>query len=115
MDTYEQIKDIEDQGFKQITGIEKSTFSEMLQVLATAEAKKKAQGGKPNKLSLADRLLMSLKYLKGQGTYLHLGKHYGISESACYRNCRWIQTCLEKSQHFQLPQKEPALAAEEWS
>jgi hypothetical protein len=48
---------------------------------------------------------MALEYLREYRTYFHLGRSYGLSESACYRACRWIEDVLIKSRAFSLPEK----------
>ena len=63
----------------------------------------KIRGGKPNKLSIEDRLLMCLEYLREYRTYFHISRSYGISESACFRNVRWVENTLIKSGKFSLP------------
>ena len=60
----------------------------MISILSEAEAALIAEGGKPNKLVIEDRLLMTLEYLREYRTYFHISRSYGISESACYRNRR---------------------------
>jgi hypothetical protein len=52
---------------------------------------------------------MTLEYLREYRTYFHLGQSYGISESACNRNCRWIEDALIKSKKFSLPGKKALL------
>jgi hypothetical protein len=37
---------------------------------------------KPNKVSLENRLLMTLEYLREYRTYFHISRSYGLSESA---------------------------------
>lgn len=91
--------------FRRLTGVQKQTFEMMENLLKTAEKKQKALGGKPNKLSISDRLLMALEYLREYRTYFHLGQSYGISESACYRNCRWVEDTLIESKALHLPGK----------
>jgi hypothetical protein len=59
---YEKIKDLARDFFHQLTGMKSSTFDRILEILETAEQKKKARGGKPCKLSMEDRLLMTLEY-----------------------------------------------------
>ena len=39
-------------------------------------------------------------------------KGYGISESWCYRNCRWVEDTLIKSRHFSLPGKKALLKSD---
>ena len=43
------------------------------------------------KSSIEDKLLIALEYLREYRTYFHLGRSYGVSESACYRACRWVE------------------------
>lgn len=77
----------------------------MVELLTAAEQTKKALGGKPNKLRLEDRLLMWLEYMREYRTYFHISRSYEISESACYRNCVWIENTLVKSKEFKLPSR----------
>ncbi len=77
----------------------------MKKILEATEKKEKARGGKPNKLSIPERLLMALEYIREYRTYFHLGQSYDVSESACYRNCRWVKDVLIKSKEFHLPGK----------
>ena len=70
------------------------------------------RGGKPHRLKLEDRLLMALEYLREYRTYFHLGRSYGLSESACYRSCRWIEDALIKSGAFSLPGKKALLESD---
>ena len=37
---------------------------------------------------------------------------YGVSESTCYRNCRWVEDNLIKSKKFHLPGKKALLATD---
>ena len=99
----EQIKDESEEGFRRLTGIKKTTFAVMLGILEQAEVILKAKGGKPNKLALEERLLMTLEYLREYRTYFHISRSYGISESACYRNIRWVEGTLIKDKRFSLP------------
>lgn len=58
---------------------------------------------------MEDRLLMMLEYLREYRTYFHLGQSYGLSESGCYRACRWVEDTLIKSGEFSLPGKKELL------
>ena len=81
----------------------------MIAVVKEVENKRTSRRGKPSHLSIEDRLLMTLEYLREYRTYFHLGQSYGLSESACYRNCRWIEDTLIKSKTFSLPGKNALL------
>ena len=37
-----------------------------------------------------------LEYLREYSTYFHISRNYGISESTCYRNIRWVEDTLIK-------------------
>jgi len=46
---------------------------------------------------------MTLEYMREYRTYFHVASSYGISESACYRNIKWIEDTLVKHPDFALP------------
>lgn len=100
---HKQIQKLKDQDFKRETGIKKETFECMKKLIIIAEQKKKEFGGKPHVLCIEDRILMTLEYMREYRTYFHIGNSYGISESACWRNCTWIEDQLIKSKKFSLP------------
>lgn len=81
----------------------------MVAIVKEAENKRVSRKGKPPLLSIEDRLLMTLEYLREYRTYFHLGQSYGLSESACYRNCRLVEDILIKSEMFSLPGKKTLL------
>jgi hypothetical protein len=100
---YELLKGLKEEAFRRLTGVKRATFEKMIGILAEAEGKKKAMGGKPNELRMPDRLLMALEYLREYRTYFHVATSYGISESTCYRNIKWIEDTLVKHPDFRLP------------
>jgi len=112
MQKYRKIKKLEPPEFRRLTGVRPETFQEMVGILRNAEEKRMSKGGKPHQLKLEDRLLMALEYLREYRTYFHLGQSYGLSESACYRSCRWIEDTLIKSGAFSLPGKKALLKSD---
>ena len=46
---FAQIKDESQEGFRRLTGIKRTTFNVMINILNEADALLKSQGGKPNK------------------------------------------------------------------
>jgi len=84
----------------------------MLGILKEAEVKKKTAGGKPNNLEMEDRLLMALEYIREYRTYFHVASSYGISESSCYRNIKWIEDTLVKHKDFALPGQKALLKSD---
>jgi len=109
---YEKIKDYKEEDFRRLSGIKKTIFQKMLEILKEAEQRKKASGGKPNVLCMEDRLLMTLEYLREYRTYFHVASSYGISESSCYRNIKWIEDTLIKHPVFALPGRKALLKSE---
>ena len=74
-----------------------------------ADNKKKAKGGRPNNLTIENRILMTLEYLREYRTYLHIGASCGLSESNAFTNIRWIEDVLIKSKEFNLTGKKAFL------
>lgn len=109
---FEQVKEESADNFRRLTGIKRTTFDVMVSILREAEAVLKAQGGKPNKLVIEDRLFMTLEYLREYRTYFHISRSYGISESACYRNIRWVEDTLIKDGEFSLPGRKALLKSD---
>lgn len=109
---FKQIKEELADNFRRLTGVKRSTFDVMIGILREAEKSLKAQGGKPNKLSIEDRLLMTLEYLREYRTYFHISRSFGISESACYRNICWVENILIKDGKFSLPGKKALLKSD---
>lgn len=112
MKIYEKLISYEDGKFKRLVWVKKQTFETLLTFLKEEESKKKALWWAPNKLDLATRLLMALEYLREYRTYAHIWEDYGISESACYRNCIWIEKTILKNKDFHIPWKKELLKSD---
>jgi len=91
-----------DESFRRLTGVKRKTFEKMVGILQEAEKIKKRQGGKPARLRIEDRLLMTLEYLREYRRYFHVSVSYGVSESAAYRMIRWVEEVLIKHRDFAL-------------
>ncbi len=109
---YEQVSNLKPDDFRRLTGIKKKTFEEMILILQNAAKKKKQKGGRPNKLSLEDRLLMTLEYLREYRTYFHVANSYGISESNCFQSIRWVENTLISCGKFSLPGRKELLKSD---
>lgn len=102
---YSNALEYDDEKFRRLTGVKKQTFQEMLGILSEAHSRKKARGGRPNKLEIPEMLMMALEYLREYRTYFHIGASYGLSESNAYETIRWVEDTLVKSGSFALPGK----------
>jgi hypothetical protein len=68
----------------------------MAEIVEQALPGKKSRGGRPNRLSPQDMILMALEYLREYRTYFHISTSYGISESNCYKKIRFVEDTLIK-------------------
>ena len=109
---FKNLKSMPGKQFRRITGVKRKTFDKMIEIISAAEEIKKAKGGRPNKLSLENRLLMTLEYLREYRTYLHIAASYGISESNVFENIRWIEITLVKCNEFRLPGRKALLISD---
>lgn len=109
---YEQIKSLEDEKFRRLTGVKKATFEKMASILQEADIKKKAKGGRKSKLSIENRLLMALEYIREYRTYFHVSQSYGVSESTAYDIIKWIEDTLIKHPDFALPGRKALLKSD---
>jgi Helix-turn-helix of DDE superfamily endonuclease len=96
---YETVQLLKDEEFKRSTGVQRSTFERMLQVVKAGLR----DFGRPTKLSRADQLLMTLMYWREYRTEFHIGLTYGVSESTVCRAIKKVENTLIQSKQFHLP------------
>lgn len=104
MDKFSHIKTLKDTDFRRLTGVKRTTFDAMLELLYDAEKLKK-KTGKPKKISIPDRLLLALEYLRENRTFFHISQGYRVHETTAIRICHWVENTLIKSKKFSLPSK----------
>lgn len=109
---YEGIKELEDEKFRRLTGVKRSTFEKMIEILNEADKSRQGKGGRKPKLKLEDRLLMALEYIREYRTYFHVSQSYGVSESTCYETIKWIENTLIKHPDFALPGRKALLKSD---
>lgn len=100
---YKTVSTLEGEAFRRLTGIKRTTFDKMVEILKEANKAKKRKGGRNNKLPIEDMLLMALEYLREYRTYFHISQSYGVSESTAYTVVRWVEDTLIKHPDFALP------------
>ncbi len=110
---YEAVKNLSPAVFKRLTGVKPKVFSQMLAVLREAEtAKKKA--GRSSKLSLEDKLLLTLSYWREYRTQFHIAADYSVHESSANRIITRVEDVLIGSGKFSLP-KRREVTETEWT
>ena len=100
---YQRMCDLSDELFRRLTGVKRAVFEKMMAILRTADALKRAKGGRKSKLCLEDQLLLTLEYWREYRTYFHIAQSYGVSESSAYKTVRWVEDVLIKHPDFALP------------
>jgi hypothetical protein len=98
---YETVQKLKDGEFKRLTGVQRSTFEKMLEVVE----KGLREFGRPPKLSRADQLLMTLMYWREYRTEFHISQTYGVSEATVCRTIKKVEDVLIQSKQFHLPGK----------
>ncbi len=64
MGKYEALKEFPEKQFRRLTGVQRSTFEKMVSVLLEAQQKRYRKAGRKGNLSIEDKLLMALEYLR---------------------------------------------------
>lgn len=109
---YQKIKNLPDGQFRRVTGVKRTTFTRMVEILTEAQIKKKSKGGRPNKLYIEDMLLMALEYIREYRTYIHIATSYGLAESNAYETIKWVENTLIKHPDFRLPGRKALLKSD---
>lgn len=109
---YAQVKGLEEEKFRRLTGVKPSTFQRMVKILKIADHQKKSKGGRKNKLCIEDQLLIALEYIREYRTYFHVSQSYGVSESTAYKTVKWVEDTLIKHPDFALPGRKALLKSD---
>lgn len=109
---FDKIIGLDDERFRRLTGVKRTTFEKMVLILQEADKAKKIRGGRKNKLSIENMLLMVLEYMREYRTYFHISQSYGVSESSAYKAVRWVEDTLIKHPDFALPGRKELLKSD---
>ena len=112
MSKYNNIKNLKDEDFRRLTGVKKETFELMLKYLYIEQNKKKQSGKHLIKLSIEDKLLIALEYLRENRTFYHIAASYGVNETTAIRASHWVEDVLSKCKEFKLPSKRKLLESD---
>jgi len=109
---FETVKGLDDEKFRRLTGVKRSTFDKMVDILGQSIKTRKTTSGRKRKLSLENSLLMTLEYIREYRTYFHVSQSYGVSESNTYKTVRWVEETLIKHPDFALPGRKALLKSD---
>jgi len=110
---YENMEKYSDGKFRRIVGMKRSTFARAIEILkkkyAEEHRKNIRNSGRKPKLSMEDKLVMTMEYLREYRTLAHIGASYDIDESNVQRIVKWVENILVKEGTFRLPGKKTLL------
>ena len=95
--------------FKQVIGVLKETYADMLDVLRDAYAAKHLRRGRHASLAIEDILFMSLKYWRQYVTQKELAFEFGVGETTVRDWVAWTEDVLVRCGKFSLPGKKALL------
>jgi hypothetical protein len=98
-----QAQDAREVLFKRLFGVKPETFEKMKSILQKEFNRLHWQGGSPPKLSVEDKLMIALKYLREYRTMESIGHDYGVSKSTVCETIQWVENALAKDKTFNLP------------
>ena len=105
MDNITRITDLNESEYQELFGIRKPTFDKMLTILESAYKELHEQGGRPPRLSVLDKLVVTLGYYHDYRTMLNIAFDYGVSKSRICDAVKWVEDTLIKDGTFALPSK----------
>jgi len=105
IDNEKRMADLPAAQYKELLGVDKSTFDKMYEILLVAYEELHIKGGKPPKLSVLDKLIITLGYWREYRTYRNIAFDYGVGKSAIGKSIIWVEDTLIRDGAFSLPSK----------
>jgi hypothetical protein len=105
MDKEKKAVDAKAVRFKQLFGVKPGTFEKMLSILQREYDALHEKGGKPPKLTVKDKLCITLKYLREYRTMDSIAAEYGVCKGTVCLSIQWVEDTLTKDGTFALPGK----------
>ncbi len=101
-----KILKLKEDDYQTILGVTKHTFDCMLKFLEQAYAEKHKKGGRRlSKLSLSDKLVITLSYYREYRPMRNIAFDWEVSKSIVNDSIHWVEEVLAKSKDFALPSK----------
>jgi hypothetical protein len=91
--------------FKRLYGVKPAAFEKMLSILQKEYSALHQKGGKPPKLTVKDKLDITLKYLREYRTMDSIAAEYGVCKGTVCLAIQWVEDTLVKNGTFALPGK----------
>lgn len=101
-----------DKMFKELFGVKKEIFLQMLDVLAAAYEQRHRKGGRQPKLTPGDQLFLTLQYWREYRTMAHLAYDFGVGKTTVSDTIALVENVLIQDERFHLPGKKALLSKE---
>jgi len=66
---FETVKGLDEEKFRRLTGVKRTTFNKMVEILDQSIKSRRTTKGRKKKLSIENMLLMTLEYIREYRTY----------------------------------------------
>lgn len=105
MDNKTRIEKLKETEYQELFGIRKPTFDRMLAILECAYEELHTKGGRPSRLSVLDKLVITLGYYHDYRTMNNIAFDYDVSKSRISDAVKWVENTLIQDGTFALPSK----------
>ena len=109
IDNVARLAVLDERDYRKIFGVSKRTFETMLEVLEKRNAEQRTEGGRKPKLSILDRLVITLVYWREYRPYENIAFDYGVKKSVIGKQIIWVEDTLVECGLFGLPSKRELL------
>ena len=87
MNNIQRLESLAEESYQGIFGVTKATFDKMLLLLEEAYQQQHSSGGRPiSRLSVLDKLIITLGYYREYRTMRHIAFDYGVSKSMIHKS-----------------------------
>ena len=81
--------------YKEIFGVDKHVFDRLLRLLEVADAyQRKSNAGRKGRLSVLDKLVITLMYWREYRTYRHIAFDYGVGKTQIGDAVIWVENTI---------------------
>jgi hypothetical protein len=105
MDSGKEAADANADLFKRLYGVKPATFHKMPEILQKKYDTLHQKGGKPPKLTVEDKLYITLKYLREYRTMDSIAAEYGVCKGTVCLSIQRVEDTLTEDGAFALPGK----------
>jgi len=95
MNNQERIAKMPTGKYKEIFGVEKYVFDRLLRLLEVADVfQRKSTAGRKSRLSVLDKLVITLMYWREYRTYRHIAFDYGVGKTQIGDAVLWVENTI---------------------